>query len=206
LDKLKADHIVERLRRAEVLLLGGSAGSFTPIFNIIRSLPDSYTQPIVVVIHRGKNNFSDIENLFGDNCRILVKEITDKDKIAGGKVFIAPANYHTLFEKGKTFALDVSEPVWYSKPSIDVTFESAADAYGDKCAAILFSGANQDGASGLLALRNMGALTIVQDPENAEMHVMPMAAVNINAGEFILTSNEIVKLIRDSSSINQPNL
>jgi len=195
--------IIKRLRDAEILLLGGSAGSFMPIFNIIRSLPQTHVQPTVVVIHRGKNNFSDIENLFGDNCRILVGEITDKDNIAGGKVYIAPANYHTLFETGHTFALDVSEPVWYSKPSIDVTFESAAFAYGQKCAAILFSGANQDGAQGLLKLRKCGALTIVQMPGDAEMHVMPQAAVDAGAGEFILTSNQILDIVLQSSADQQ---
>jgi len=182
-----------------VILIGGSAGSFTPIFNIIRSLPKNYGQVIIVVIHRGKNNFSDIENLFNNNCRISVSEITDKDKITAGRVYIAPANYHTLIEKDKSFALDVSESVWYSKPSIDVTFDSAASVYRDKCAAILFSGANQDGAEGLLKLRNGGALTIVQDPEDAEMSTMPQAAVDVNAGEFILKTNQILNLMGSNS-------
>ncbi|RKR82690.1 two-component system chemotaxis response regulator CheB [Mucilaginibacter gracilis] len=203
MDSDNYENLLKRLSAAEVVILGGSAGSFTPIFNIIKMLPQTYNKAIVIVIHRGKNNFSDIENLFGDNCRILVSEITDKDKITGGHVYIAPANYHTLFEKRKTFALDVSEQVWYSKPSIDVTFESAADAYGDKCAAILLSGANQDGASGLLKLRNKGALTIVQRPTDAEIGIMPQAAVDINAGEFILTSSEILKLISASSTETQ---
>lgn len=193
------DTILPRLRQAEVILIGGSAGSFTPIFNIIRSLPKDYAQAIVVIIHRGKNNFSDIENLFNDNCRISVSEITDKDKITAGKVFIAPANYHTLIEKNKAFALDVSESVWYSKPSIDVTFDSAASVYRDKCAAILFSGANQDGAEGLLKLRKNGALTIIQDPKDAEMPTMPQAAVDVNAGEFILKTNHILNLMRSNS-------
>lgn len=191
--------ILQRLRLSEVILIGGSAGSFTPIFNMIKLLPQNYDQAIIVVIHRGKNNFSDIENLFNDNCRISVSEITDKDKISTGKVYIAPANYHTLIEKDKAFALDVSEPVWYSKPAIDVTFDSAANVYGDKCAAILFSGANQDGAEGLLKLRNKGALTIVQDPEDAEMSVMPKAAIEMGAGEFILKTNQILNLIRSNS-------
>jgi two-component system chemotaxis response regulator CheB len=204
LDKYNFDTIAQRLHQAEVILLGGSAGSFNPIFRIVKSLPQTYDKAIVIVIHRGKNNFSDIENLFGDNCRILVSEISDKDKIAGSHIYIAPANYHTLFEKGKSFALDVSEHVWYSKPSIDVTFESAADAYGAKCAAILLSGANQDGANGLLKLRQSGALTIIQKPAEAEMSVMPQAAIDVNAGEFILTTNQILNLMRDSSSI-MPN-
>jgi two-component system chemotaxis response regulator CheB len=205
LDKYNLDTVAKRLHQAEVILLGGSAGAFNPIFRIVRSLPETYDRAIVIVLHRGKNNFSDIENLFGDNCRILVNEISDKDKILGGHIYIAPANYHTLFEKDKTFALDVSEHVWYSKPSIDVTFESAADTYGANCAAILFSGANQDGAEGLLKLRRSGALTIVQKPTDAEMGVMPQAAIDINAGEFVLTTNQILNLMRASGSVTSNN-
>ncbi|WP_448698532.1 chemotaxis protein CheB [Mucilaginibacter sp. AW1-3] len=193
------DAILHRLHSAEVIFIGGSAGSFTPIFDIIKSLPGDFKQTVVIIIHRGKNNFSDIENLFNDNCRISVSEIADKDKIAVGKVYIAPANYHTLIEKNKIFALDVSESVWYSKPSIDVTFDSAARVYGAKCAAMLFSGANQDGAEGLLKLRSNGALTIVQDPEEAEISTMPQAAIDMNAGEYILKTNQILNLMRSNS-------
>jgi two-component system, chemotaxis family, protein-glutamate methylesterase/glutaminase len=193
--------MLQRFNDAEIVLLGGSAGSFAPIFSIIKLLPQNFNKTVVVIIHRGKNNFSDVENLFNDNCRILVSEIYDKDKIITGKVYIAPANYHTLIEKDKTFALDVSEPVWYSRPSIDVTFDSAAMAYGPKCAAILFSGANQDGAEGLLKLRNNGALTIVQDPQDAEINTMPQAAIDINAGEFILKTNQIFNLMQGPGKI-----
>ena len=100
-----------------------------------------------------------------------------------------------MIEKEKTFALDVSEVIWYSRPSIDVTFESAAEVYKDKCTAILFSGANQDGAEGLLKLRNYGSLTIVQDPEDAEMPQMPLAAIEIGAAEYIINANDIAGLL-----------
>lgn len=193
--------MLNSLQAAEILILAGSAGAFNPIFNIVKYLPQNYNKAVVIVIHRGKNNFSDIENLFAANTRISVGEILDKDKIFAGHVYIAPANYHTLFEKNKTFALDVSEQVWYSKPSIDVTFDSAAEVYGGKCAAVLFSGANQDGAEGLLKLRKKGALTIIQQPADAEMNTMPQAAVDLNAGEFILTSEQILNLMYRSSSI-----
>jgi len=188
--------MLQRFSNSEIILLGGSAGSFAPIFNIIKLLPENFDKAVVVIIHRGKNNLSDIENLFNDNCRILVSEIYDKDKIITGRVYIAPANYHTLIEKDKTFALDVSERVWYSRPSIDVTFESAAMAYGEKCAAILFSGANQDGAQGLLKLRSRGGLTIVQDPQDAEINTMPQAAIDINAGEYVLKTSQILNLMQ----------
>jgi two-component system chemotaxis response regulator CheB len=96
-----------------------------------------------------------------------------------------------------SFSLDVSESVWFSKPSIDVTFESAAEVYKDRCTAILLSGANQDGAEGLLSLRNYGALTIAQDPGDAEMPQMPAAAISIDAAEYVLNSNEIFELLKN---------
>lgn len=148
-----------------------------------------------MVIHRRKNFFSEIEKLFAENSRMSIKEISDKEKIKLNNIYVAPANYHTLIEKEKCFSLDVSESVWYSKPSIDVTFESAAEVYNKNCTAILFSGANQDGAEGMLHLRKLGALTIVQDPRDAEMPQMPQAAISIDAAEYVLHTNEILELI-----------
>jgi len=168
------------------------------MFRIIRTIEPNINKAIIIVIHRKKNFFSEIEKLFSENSRMLLKEITDKEVIRPNTIYIAPANYHTLIEKEKCFGLDVSESVWYSKPSIDVTFESAADVYGDRCTAILLSGANQDGADGLLQLRNCGALTIVQDPLDAEMPQMPLAAININAAEYILHTKEIFELLQSS--------
>jgi two-component system chemotaxis response regulator CheB len=147
-------------------------------------------------MHRKKNFFSEIEGLFAEKSKISLKEISDKEPIRKNTIYIAPANYHTLIEKSGNFSLDVSDDVWYSRPSIDVTFESAADAYGDRCTAILFSGANQDGAAGLLKLRNSGALTIVQDPAEAEMSDMPQAAIDNNAAEYIMKTPEITELLR----------
>lgn len=147
-------------------------------------------------MHRKKNFFSEIEKLFGENSRISMKEISDKEAIKKNNIYIAPANYHTLIEKEKYFGLDVSDAVWYSKPSIDVTFESAAEVYKDRCTAVLLSGANQDGARGLLRLRDVGALTIVQNPEEAEMSQMPASAVEINAAEYILSTKAIFELLQ----------
>ena len=195
------NELIERFKKSKVLLLGGSAGAFKLLFRLVKVLPSDFGKTVIIIIHRKKNFFSEIEKLFAENSRMLLREISDKDPIDSNTIYIAPANYHTLIEKNGGFGLDVSEAIWYSKPSIDVTFESAADAYGDKCAAILFSGANQDGAKGLLKLRDKGALTIVQDPKDAELHVMPQAAVDINAGEFILTTEQILKFMCESFAI-----
>jgi two-component system chemotaxis response regulator CheB len=187
--------ITDRWRKSEILLLGGSAGSFKLIYNIVKNFDANLNKTVIIVIHRKKNFFSDIEKLFGDNSQMIFREIMDKDKVRKNNIYIAPANYHTLIEKERTFSLDVSEAIWYSKPSIDVTFESAAEVYKDVCTAILFSGANEDGAQGLLKLRKCGALTIVQDPEEAEMPQMPLAAIQANAAEYVLNSTQIAGLL-----------
>jgi len=179
-----------------MLLLGGSAGSFKHIYSAVRVFPSELDKAVLIIIHRKKNFFSEIENLFAQNSRMSLREVSDKDAINKNTIYIAPANYHTLIESKKSFGLDVSEAVWYSKPSIDVSFECAADVFKSKCTAVLFSGANQDGAKGLLALRNNGALTIVQDPDEAEMPEMPQAAINLNAAEYILTTNDILDLFK----------
>ncbi len=149
-----------------------------------------------MVIHRKKNFTSEIEKLFAENSRMLLREVRDKDTIDNNVVYIAPPNYHTLIESERRFGLDVSEAVWYSKPSIDVTFESAAQAFGPRCTAILFSGANQDGAKGLLRLRDSGSLTIAQHPEDAEMPEMPSSAIQLNAAEYVLHDSEIFELLQ----------
>lgn len=190
------DKIVQRWRNTDLLLLGGSAGSFKPIYNAVKIFPADLNKTVIVVIHRKKNFFSEIEKLFAESSRMSMREVSDKDVINNNTIYIAPANYHTLIEKDKSFSLDVSDAVWYSKPSIDVTFESVSEIYKERCTAVLFSGANADGAEGLLKLRRKGALTIVQDPDEAEMSEMPQAAVNMNAAEYILKTQDIFDLFQ----------
>ncbi|HEY4196488.1 MAG TPA: chemotaxis protein CheB [Mucilaginibacter sp.] len=189
------DILIKQWRKSSIVLLGGSAGSFKLLFGVVRHLLPDLGKTVIIVIHRKRNFFSEIEKLFADNSKMKLKEISDKEPIKNNTIYIAPANYHTLIEKNGHFSLDVSDDVWYSKPSIDVTFESAADVYQDRCTAILFSGANQDGAQGLLKLRNSGSLTIAQDPNDAEMSEMPQAAVDINAAEYVLKADEIFELL-----------
>lgn len=191
--------LVQRFKESKLLLLGGSAGSFKLLFALVKAFPHDFNKTVIIVIHRKKNFYSEIEKLFAENSRMLLREISDKEPLDSNTIYIAPANYHTLIEKKGYFCLDVSEAVWYSKPSIDVTFESAAYAYDKNCTAVLFSGANQDGAEGLLKLRNSGALTIAQHPEDAEMAEMPNAAIQIGAAEYILHTAEIFKLLQNDT-------
>ena len=190
------ENIIAKWRESELLVLGGSAGSFKHIFNAVRVFPADLNKTVLIIIHRKKNFFSEIENLFAENSRMFLREVSDKDAIHKNTIYIAPANYHTLIESKDSFGLDVSEAVWYSKPSIDVSFECAAEVFRDKCTAVLFSGANQDGARGLLSLRNKGALTIAQNPAEAEMPEMPQAAIRLNAAELILNVHDILDLFK----------
>jgi two-component system chemotaxis response regulator CheB len=187
--------LIERWRKSDIVLLGGSAGAFKLLYDITRRLLPNLGKTIIIIIHRKRNFPSEIEELFAGNSKMQFKEITDKAPILKNTIYIAPANYHTLIEKDGCFGLDVSDDVWYSRPSIDVTFESAAEIYKDRCTAILFSGANPDGAEGLLKLLDNGSLTIVQHPEDAEMPDMPQAAINIDAAEYILRTTEIFELL-----------
>ncbi|MDN3547189.1 chemotaxis protein CheB [Mucilaginibacter aquaedulcis] len=187
--------MIERWRTTDILLLGGSAGSFKIMFEIVKLLPADLDKIVIIIIHRKKNFFSEIEKLFAENSRMLLREIKDKDILKKNTIYIAPANYHTLIETDGYFSLDVSEAVWYSKPSIDVTFESAAEIYKERCMAILLSGANQDGAEGLLKLKNNGAATIAQHPDDAEMNEMPSSAINLGAADYILHTEQIFELL-----------
>jgi two-component system chemotaxis response regulator CheB len=188
--------ILQRWKNSDIVLIGGSAGSFKPIFRAVKNFSETLNKAVIIVIHRKKNYFSEIEKLFAENSRMLLREVADKDVVENNTIYIAPANYHTLIEKERTFSLDVSEAVWYSRPSIDVTFESAADVYEHRCTAILLSGANQDGAEGLLTLRKRGALTIVQDPAEADMSEMPMSAIHMGSAQYILSNDDIFELLK----------
>ena len=189
-------NIIQRWNSSQILLFGGSAGSFKLLYKAVNMLPPGLNKAVIIVIHRKKNFKSKIEILFDENSGMPLVEISDKDKINKGTIYIAPANYHTLVEKGEYFSLDVSEPVWFSKPSIDVTFESAAEVYNEHCTAILWSGANEDGAQGLLKLKNAGSLTIVQHPDDAEFPQMPNAAISVNAADYVLRTNDIYELLQ----------
>ncbi|MDV6217620.1 chemotaxis protein CheB [Mucilaginibacter sp. L3T2-6] len=190
------ENIINRWHSSEILLIGGSAGSFKLMFKVVQFLPADLNKSVIIVMHRKRNFASEIERLFARNSMMKLREIGDKDIIDKNTIYVAPANYHVLIEGTGHFALDVSDPVWFSKPSIDITFESAAEVFKNKCTAILLSGANQDGAAGLLKLRDAGSLTIAQDPDDAELPEMPREAINMKAADYVLNTIEIIELLR----------
>jgi len=144
---------------------------------VLPSLPARYPLPLIVVVHISPQQGGSLAELFQAKCRVTVKEAEDKEPVAAGTVYFAPADYHVLVERSLSLSLSSEEPVNFSRPSIDVLFESAADAYGGALLAIVLTGANEDGAQGVRAVCEAGGAVIVQAPETAEARVMPDAAL-----------------------------
>jgi two-component system, chemotaxis family, protein-glutamate methylesterase/glutaminase len=186
-----------RIEDAKVVLIGCSAGGFTLVYDIISKLPKNFPLPVIVVIHRSRKHKSSIEDILNNKSKVMVKVAADKDRLNKGSVYFAPSDYHVLLEPNETLTLDSSEPVWFSRPSIDVTFQSVADVYKDKVIAILLSGANADGADGICYIHDKQGFTIVQDPEEAEVRTMPEAAISRFNADLILTNLEIFSFMEN---------
>jgi two-component system chemotaxis response regulator CheB len=162
----------------EAVVIGVSAGGLKALSAILPALPADYPLPILVVIHLPPSGKSIVAELFADKCALRVVEAEDKDDIRPGTVYFAPPDYHLLVEQDRTLSLSSEEPVQYSRPSIDVLFETAADAYGPGLIGIVLTGANNDGALGLKAISDAGGTALVQSPEHAFASFMPEAALD----------------------------
>jgi two-component system chemotaxis response regulator CheB len=178
----------------DLIVAGASLGGFDALATLLGALPENYPLPLAVVQHRSIDSDELLSILLGRACRLPVAEVEDKQPILPGMIYIAPANYHLLVEKDH-FALSVDERVQFARPSIDVLFESAADAYRDKVVAILLSGSNEDGAHGIARIKARGGLTIVQDPVSAESPRMPEAAIAGSEVDHVLTLAEIAQFL-----------
>lgn len=159
-----------------VVAIGTSWGGLAALSTLLGALPADFSIPVVVVQHRGKDTEPLLTELLQDKTELDVQEIEDKDPLTPGAVQIAPANYHTLIDEGYV-SLTVEEPVRFSRPSIDVTFSSAADTYLSGAIGVVLTGANEDGARGLADIVKRGGRALVQDPKTAEIPIMPEAAI-----------------------------
>lgn len=179
-----------------MVVIGGSAGSLEIILKIIAGVPANTTASFLIILHRKNDQASIFENLVRNRSLLPVKEVEDKDPILKGHVYIAPPDYHLLIETSRTFSLDTSEKVHHSRPSIDVSFDSVADIFGKNVVGVLLSGANADGAQGLLSIKNAGGRTIVQDPASAEVPYMPQQALFLDAAEYTCSASELPTLVK----------
>jgi len=159
-----------------VVGIGTSWGGLAAMTALLRALPEDFRLPIVFVQHRSKDSDRLLSQLLQDNTSLAVCEVEDKDVLTPGTVHVAPADYHVMLENG-FFSLTIEEPVRFSRPSIDVMFESLADAYGPKAIGIVLTGANEDGSRGLARIVARGGRALVQAPKTAEIPIMPAAAI-----------------------------
>jgi len=180
----------------EAVVIGASAGALEALSLILPTLPADFGLPLFIVVHVPPDRESLLAELFGAKCRIKVREAEDKEPVHGGTVYFAPADYHLLVEPDKSLSLSNEEPVLYSRPSLDVLFESAADAYGPGLIGIVLTGANQDGARGLKAIAEAGGAAIVQNPLGAYAAAMPEAAIAEVPGAKVLSLHEIADYLQ----------
>jgi len=168
-----------------LIVVGASAGGLQALLRLFGGLPASYRLPIAVVLHLPDDRTSRLAELFQARLALRVREAEDKAAILPGTLYFAPPGYHLQVEDDFTFSLSRDEPVQFSRPSIDVLFDSAADALGAQVCGILLTGANHDGASGLHTLARHGGVTVVQCPGSAEVSTMPAAALELFDPDFV---------------------
>jgi two-component system chemotaxis response regulator CheB len=165
------------MKECKALVIGGSAGSLDVLLKVLPDLQVDLNFPIIIVVHRKQGTDFLLSDLLSSKTNLKVKEVEEKETILPRTIYIAPSDYHLLLEKDYTFSLDYSEKVNYSRPSIDVTFQSAAEVYTDKLVCLLLSGSNADGVNGLSMVKNYGGETAAQDPQTASVSYMPAQAI-----------------------------
>ncbi|MES2760653.1 MAG: chemotaxis protein CheB [Bacteroidota bacterium] len=178
-----------------MLVIGGSAGSLEVLLQLLPKLKDHLSFAIVIVLHRKNSSDSGLVELLAGRTKIPVSEVEDKETILPDHIYLAPGDYHLLFERNKTFSLDFSEKVNYSRPSIDVAFETAADGYGENVTCLLLSGANADGSAGINYAKKAGGQVAVQDPETASSPQMPSIALQNTKVDLVLNVEQMITFI-----------
>lgn len=192
----EAPGLASRALLPRAVVIGASAGAVEALLHILPQLPAGFPVPVLVVVHLPADRPNTMVDLFAARCRLRVKEAEDKEEPVAGTVYFAPPDYHLQVEPDGTLSLSSDEPVHYSRPAIDVLFESAADALGDGATGIILSGANADGAAGLQRLTAAGGMALVQEPDTAAALAMPRAALAACPGAGVLKPAEIPAFLK----------
>lgn len=182
----------------EIVVVGTSTGGLTALQTLLSGLSGEFPVPLVLVQHRGKDTEIGLCEFLSRNSSLPVKEPEDKEMMLPGHVYLAPRDYHLLIDKG-SFALSVDPPVAFARPSIDVLFESAADAYRERTIGVIMTGANHDGARGLAKIKACGGMTVVEDPTSAASAEMPEAALAQSRPDWILPLHKIAVCLQQLS-------
>lgn len=184
----------ERLQKSRCVAIGVSAGGTNALTKLFKKISDNFHPPVVIVQHLHPHQGNYYIHFFNGKCKLTVKEANDKEPIKQKHVYFAPPNYHLLIDDDYTFALSIDARVNYSRPSVDVFFESAAEVFGNELTGIVLTGANYDGSNGIRKIKQYGGLTIAQNPDDAEVSSMPQAAIRATKMDAILTLDEIITL------------
>lgn len=186
---------------ARLLVVGGSAGSLQVVLGMVSVFQKDFPLPVLIVLHRTGLFESSLEDLLSIRTGLPAKEVEEKETVLPGTLYLAPADYHVLLEKNQTFSLDYSERVHFSRPSIDVSFRSAAAVYGPGLIALLLSGANADGTEGLQYVQEKGGITVIQDPETADVPYMPQHAISRLQPDCIVPASQLPGFINGLARI-----
>jgi two-component system chemotaxis response regulator CheB len=189
-------------RLVDLVVIGGSAGAIDVLRQVLPRLTARFKPTVAIVIHLPPEGPLVLHQLLAGPDTPPMKVAEDKEPLAPGTIYFAPPDYHLLIEGGYTFALSIDPRVQFVRPAIDVLFESAAEAFGDRVLGIILSGANADGAAGLQAIAKAGGMTVVQSLESAEMIAMPAAALQAAPGSLELDVAAIAELLRSHGEVN----
>jgi two-component system chemotaxis response regulator CheB len=187
------------MMNCKAIVIGGSAGSLDVLLTMLPQLQQPINFPIIIVVHRKQGMDSLLTDLLSSKTKIKVEEAVEKQPVLPNHIYIAPSDYHLLIEKDLTFSLDYSEKVNYSRPSIDVVFQSAVDVFNDEVCLILLSGSNADGVNGMITANSFGATVIVQDPATAQVDYMPAQALLKAKVNKVLKPEEMADYINQLS-------
>ncbi|SDW72705.1 two-component system, chemotaxis family, response regulator CheB [Pseudomonas syringae] len=192
---LGADSPVNDLPIVDAIVVGASAGGVEALLRIFSALRPGFSLPVLTVLHLPDDRRSQLAHVFQNRLQIPVKEADNKEDIVPGTLYFAPSSYHLSVESDRSLSLSQEDRVFYSRPSIDILFDSAADAYGSRLAGVLLTGANNDGARGLLQIRKNGGFTVIQDPLQAQASTMPEAGLALHSPDYLLSLTDIGRLL-----------
>ncbi|BBR54404.1 MULTISPECIES: chemotaxis protein CheB [Pseudomonas] len=177
------------------VVIGASAGGVSALLQVLGGLPEGFAIPVLCVLHLPDDRHSQLATVLQRRLHRPVHEARDKERIVDGVIYVAGPGYHLSIERDLTLSLSQEDPVHFSRPAIDFLFQSAADAYGAGLLGVLLTGANEDGAEGLLQIKNSGGRTVIQDPRDAQVAQMPEAALALQQPDHILSLSGIGHLL-----------
>ena len=187
--------------RIDAMVIGASAGGVEALTRILPAFPAGFAPTVIIVLHLPPDASSELAALFAPRCKLSVRELSDREPLVGGTIYFAPAGYHSLVNTDRRCALSIEEPVNFSRPSIDVLFESAAWTYGARLLAVLLTGASSDGAYGMAVVHAEGGQNWAQDPQEARSSTMPLSAIERGVVDHVVRIDDIIGALSASASV-----